>query len=170
MIAAITPQYWLVIVAAVCACYTDLKSGRIPNVLTFSLLLVGLAANAISGQLWLGLLGLLFAFAVHFLLWGLGVEKGGDAKFMMALGASVGWVEMIEASLLLYVLFLPVGIAVLALRGNLMNFVLIILWGFNTALGREAGKAPKTTSMPFAPVILVASIGAALINFLHVSG
>ena len=168
--ALITPQYWLVIVAAVCACYTDLKSGRIPNALTFSLLLVGLASNAISGQLWLALLGCLFGFAVHFLLWWLGVEKGGDAKFMVALGASVGWVEMIEATLLLYGLFLPVGIMVLALRGKLMNFVLIILWGFNTALGREAGKAPKTTSMPFAPVILVASVGAALINFLHVSG
>ncbi len=168
MIAEITPQYWLVIAAAVWACYTDMTSGRIPNVLTFSLLLVGLAVNAAMGQLWLGLFGLLCGFGLHFLLWNLGVEKGGDAKFMMALGATVGWVEMVEATLLLFVLFLPVGIAVLALRGKLMNFVLTILWAFDKALGREAGNAPKTTSMPFAPVILVASVGAALTKFLHV--
>ena len=168
MIATITPQYWLVIVAAVWACYTDMTSGRIPNVLTFSLLLVGLAANAAMGQLWLGLMGLLSGFGLHYLLWHLGVEKGGDAKFMMALGATVGWLEMVETTLLLFVLFLPVGIAVLALRGRLMNFVLTILWAFDKALGREAGNAPKTTSMAFAPVILVASVVAALTKFLHV--
>lgn len=73
--------------------YMDLRESRIPNLLTVSAALLGLAAHVI-GDGWLGLLtslqGLLVGFIlllVPFLLGGIG---GGDVKFLAALGAIMG--------------------------------------------------------------------------------
>jgi prepilin peptidase CpaA len=81
------------IAVAAVACVTDLRARRIPNALTFSAALAGLAAHAIVG----GARGLAMAaagwgvglllFLPLFALRGIG---GGDVKLLAALGAWLG--------------------------------------------------------------------------------
>src|SRR5262245_28945235 len=75
------------------ACVTDLRSRRIPNVLTFGAAGAALVYGAMTGG-WTGLgnaaLGWLIgalAFIVPFALGGLG---GGDVKLLAAIGAWLG--------------------------------------------------------------------------------
>ena len=84
------------------ACVTDLRTRRIPNVLTFGAALVGLLYQFVSG----GIDGLGHAalgwfvgaaiFIVPFALRGLG---GGDVKLLAALGAWLGPTDVVWLSL-----------------------------------------------------------------------
>jgi Flp pilus assembly protein protease CpaA len=101
------------------ATYTDIRSLTIPKTLTLSMLAVGLVFGVVRG-IWMGsvlqanesslvvwhfartpalgaldgllcsLEGILAAFAVFFVLWLIGLMKGGDLKLVTALGAWVG--------------------------------------------------------------------------------
>jgi len=98
-LSAISPQIWiLTLVFALCAGWTDFRTRRIPNWLTVSGFLLGVAANSILGG-WHGAkesvegaglaLGLLLPLV---LLRGLGA---GDWKLMGALGALLAWQGML---------------------------------------------------------------------------
>jgi prepilin peptidase CpaA len=75
------------------AAAVDLRSRRIPNWLTFSLLLAGLAqsfawAHTVTpGQ---SFLGFLTGFGLTFVLFGIGALGGGDVKLLAGLGAWLG--------------------------------------------------------------------------------
>ncbi len=93
----------LAVILAVWAGWMDWRSRRIPNWLTVSGILVGLATNSVLGG-WpsakaalagAGLALLLLLPAV--LLRGLG---GGDWKLMAALGAMLGWQQFLRVMLL----------------------------------------------------------------------
>src|SRR5262245_64849156 len=77
----------------VVACVTDLRTRRIPNVLTFGAAALALAFHGIVGGLpgvqsaALGWLAGLAMFLPFFLLGGMG---GGDVKLLAALGAWLG--------------------------------------------------------------------------------
>lgn len=78
---------------AVIACVTDLRTRRIPNVLTFGAALAGLAYHSAGGGLdGLGhaALGWLVGVVVFFLPFALGGLGGGDVKLLGALGAWLG--------------------------------------------------------------------------------
>lgn len=88
-------QWGVVILASVVAAMTDLASRRIPNWLTFPLLLSGLIHAFIVGS-WAGLLDgfsamllLAFPYVILFFLRG----GGGDAKLMGAIGAWLGLIN-----------------------------------------------------------------------------
>jgi prepilin peptidase CpaA len=70
----------------------DFRGHRIPNWLTYSGLLVALLVRLGLGwtELRGGLLGMLFAGGIFFLLFLLGGMGGGDVKLMAAVGAWVG--------------------------------------------------------------------------------
>jgi prepilin peptidase CpaA len=84
------------------ACVTDLRTRRIPNVLTFGAALAGLLYQAVSGGVdglghaALGWLVGAVIFIVPFALGGLG---GGDVKLLAALGAWLGPGDILWLSL-----------------------------------------------------------------------
>lgn len=125
---------WLVLVAAAgVACFTDLRSMRIPNWLTLPLLAAGLAHAAVSGG-WHGLLisagaslvaGLVFIVGYAFFRGG-----AGDAKLMLAIGS---WVDLDHAMLLMITVtiagFLQ-AMVVVAIRGSVTDIPLVIFDGW----------------------------------------
>jgi prepilin peptidase CpaA len=73
--------------------YFDLIQKRIPNFLTFPVMLWGLVANTIMGGgagFLFGLYGLLLGLALFFIPFILGGMGGGDVKLMGAIGALQG--------------------------------------------------------------------------------
>ena len=78
--------------------YTDFRWLRIPNVVTYPTMLVGLAFGAIEGfpgALFTGGLvdhvaALVLAFAISYPFYAAGGLKAGDAKLLMAIGAVRG--------------------------------------------------------------------------------
>jgi prepilin peptidase CpaA len=83
----------IVLVISAVACVTDLRSRRIPNVLTFGAALAAFVYHGIDGGLE-GFLaaaaGWLAGVAIFFLPFFLGGMGGGDVKLVAALGAWLG--------------------------------------------------------------------------------
>jgi hypothetical protein len=173
-----TPIDFVLVVGVLIACWTDLRTMLIPNWLNVTLMVCG-AALHITDDPALPWLGMAAALAVHYPLWRLGVEKGGDAKLMIAIGALLGWYEMLEASLWYAILYIPVGLAYLAVLGRLPNLWRTFGWSLTQSLEkipeptrtvvrtwmirlRLNPKEPpnEPTMMKTAPVIAVAAIAA----------
>jgi prepilin peptidase CpaA len=110
--------------AVIVAGVIDVRSFRIPNAITFSLLFSGLIYHAVAGGL-LGLeasfFGVLFGLGITALLFVLGAMGAGDVKLMAAVGA---WLQM-PATLFVFV--------VAALATGLYSFGLLAWQG---SLGR----------------------------------
>lgn len=81
------------LVVAALACATDLRTKRIPNVLTFGAALVAVPVAIVTGG-WSGLGGTLAGWAVgcaiFFPMFALGGLGAGDVKLLAALGAWLG--------------------------------------------------------------------------------
>lgn len=93
----------LVIVSSLTGMIYDLKERRIPNKLTFPILISGLAIHFLYGGLNGALLSLAAAFiggAVLFVFHLMGGMGAGDVKFMAAVGAILG-IEKVLTVLLL---------------------------------------------------------------------
>ena len=128
----------LVILAAV----WDIRTRRIPNWLTLSGVVLGVALNTflfeING-LWFSLKGLGVAFAVYFVLYLLHAMGAGDVKLMAAVGAAAGPGNWIGILVLTSVAGALVGLLLVAFKGRLRrtlgNLGIII-----SSLGR--GRAP----------------------------
>jgi len=84
--------YWVFGALTAVAAFTDYKSGKIYNWLTFPAMLAGfgIAAYFGNGMLIGALQGWGLAFAVFAPLFFLGIMGAGDAKLMMALGTVLG--------------------------------------------------------------------------------
>jgi prepilin peptidase CpaA len=83
------PAFALLIVAAA----EDLRSRRIPNWLTFSLVLGGIVqsiAFGVTSTPLASVLGLCVGFAIPFVLFALGALGGGDVKLLAGVGAWFG--------------------------------------------------------------------------------
>lgn len=149
---------------------TDLRSGRIPNLLTLPMMALGIVTHLVIGpDPWLGLVGSGAAFALHYVAFALGVEKAGDAKLLMGLGACVGWIEMIEASMWMAVLYLPIGLTILALKGKLSNLVAAARYSADKAMGKPVGDKPEATWIIAGPIIAAAGLLANLTSWLDPS-
>jgi prepilin peptidase CpaA len=87
----------------------DLRERRIPNVLVFPAMLVGTGFHllaGVEGRL-AGVKGVAAGFLLLLIPYAVGGMKAGDVKFLMAIGALLGW-EKTVATLLAALLFYPV--------------------------------------------------------------
>ena len=83
----------VVFLAAGLAAYSDIRSFRIPNLLTYPLLISGCVYHAAVGGLpafFASLAGATFGFAAFFFVYLLGGMGGGDIKLLAAVGAWLG--------------------------------------------------------------------------------
>jgi prepilin peptidase CpaA len=146
------------------AVYTDLSRRKIPNWLTMPLWGVGLFYYLIVGPWWAGLLAIAVLFPVHFLLFAIGMDRGGDAKLVIGIGACLGWWLGIEATIWSILLMLPVGLVYATLTGRLLNVWRTFAWLFRSIVYRtmqlDPGEKPESTFIPKAPVIAVAVLVA----------
>jgi prepilin peptidase CpaA len=160
---------------AVAASATDVKSRRIPNVLTFGSALVALiyhcAVGGVGGLLGAGL-GWLVGVAFFFLPFALGGMGGGDVKLMGALGAWLGaaatvWV-VLYAGVAGGVLALAVAIYKGYLRKALENiWLLLVHWrvaGLRPLgeLTLDSGQGPR---LAYAVPILVGTVVTTCLHF-----
>lgn len=164
-----TPLEGLVALFLLLACVTDLRGRLIPNSLTFPLWGIGVAWHVLAwllgtGEWWVGLLGLAVTFPIHFALFALGIDKGGDAKLMIGVGACLGWWMGVEATLWGILLMLPVAIVVAAATGKMNSLWRTMVWvvkmPFFRAIRLHPGPPPPQTYVPKAPVIALAVVVA----------
>lgn len=128
----------LVILAAI----WDIRTRRIPNWLTLSGVVLGVALNTflyeING-LWFSLKGLGVAFGVYFVLYLLHAMGAGDVKLMAAVGAAAGPGNWLGILVLTSVAGAIAGLLLVAFKGKLRrtlgNLGIIV-----SSLGR--GRAP----------------------------
>jgi len=142
----VTPPDVLLIVLAIIASYTDVRTRKIKNWLTFPMMAAGIVlAIPYQHHPWDGLLGVGAAMIVCLPLSQVGpVLSMGDVKMIMAAGALLGPEAAIRITLFSVALILPVAIVVLVARQRLGRVLDVLK-------GKEA-----PTMMFHAPVISVA--------------
>ncbi len=84
--------FWILIPALIYASYYDIKYRQLPNILTCSLMVVGVGFNGLEGCYGLLLGGLIFWVILVTAQLALGMEiiGGGDIKLMAGVGACLG--------------------------------------------------------------------------------
>ncbi|MFP3937294.1 MAG: prepilin peptidase [Phycisphaerae bacterium] len=160
----------VVIVSAV----TDVRSGRVPNYVTYAGIAVGLIGHTLLGGLrggdaGMGLYAALAGFAVGFFpllaVWLAGGIGGGDAKLMGAVGALTGWrfalsalfYGLLAALVLAAIVMLRKRIVWRTLR-RLFRFLVLMMTPSKPA-DPAAGESEK---VPFALALCIGSAAALL--------
>jgi prepilin peptidase CpaA len=168
-LAVFAPLLALVAVAAV----TDLRARRIPNWLTLTVAVAGLAQSvtpwAVTGPL-RSVSGLALGFAVTFLLYSVGGRGAGDVKLTAGIGAWLGPVPVLIVLAGAAIVSLVLAVGQSAVRGRLgdlfRNTGLMLISLLNVrrlgartviATGRQASSTDRP--LPNAVSMLVATVG-----------
>jgi len=154
------PETVVLLVGLVVSAITDAAKGTILNVVTFPMMALGVVIHLVSGaDPWVGIVGLGAATLLHVPLWMGGVQKAGDAKLLMGLGACVGWREMLEATLWIAVLYIPIALLVLAARGRLPHLAYAARYQLARFGGAPLpGPPPEQTWIRAGPIIAAAGV------------
>ena len=136
------------ILACFLASYTDIKSGIIPNKLTFSLIGLGIVLNGFNafliGNIWLIVYALIITaiiFALGYVLWKFGAWAGGDVKLFTALAALLPFYPAIVNYNILGVPFPVIGVypfpLTLIINSILAIFPFILIFIFYIAFKKK---------------------------------
>jgi prepilin peptidase CpaA len=131
----------LLALVAVAAAY-DVPFRRIPNWLTATGVLLGLAMNTFLYQGWPGLrmsfIGLAVGFGAYFVLYSLRAMGAGDVKLMAAVGAMVGWQDWFGIFIVTAIIGGFASMVLMALRGRVKK----TLWNVGFVLSEmKSGRA-----------------------------
>ena len=119
----------------VAAAVSDLRRGKVYNVLTYPAIVVGLALGTLEGyqsaRTWSGaydgllnhLGGFGLGFGVLFVAYILGGMGGGDVKLMGAVGAFVGWPGALYALFYSFLAGALIGVGLVVWRGRTRLFL-----------------------------------------------
>ena len=132
------------------ACYWEIRFRRIPNWLTFAMMVFGLGAGLLEGD-WAGALdaavGLAVGGGVFLPFCLMGALGGGDMKLMAGVGAMVGWPQVLPA------------LAHTCLAGGILALVVMVwsgrVWSTLANAGRIAfgGRARQGRGLRRAPTV-----------------
>jgi prepilin peptidase CpaA len=148
------------------ACWTDLRSRRIPNWLTIGGMLAGLAVRVAMGPGPVGnaVLGIGLAALLALPFFAMGALGGGDVKLLMAVGAFMGPADLAWASLAIAVVGGVVALLEAMRRGVLLPTLascgaLILSW---VTLGRRGKErmpgGDGRLAVPYGVAIAVGSL------------
>lgn len=164
--------YGVMVLVTLTASVTDLKTGLIPNRLTYPAVLVGLVFWPIAGgvmggadlawelaqQSWIGMLCGLLPFALLVLTAGLG---GGDMKLMAAVGAlSASWEVVLSTTIYALAVALVMTVFVMFRKGVAKQTLGRVISAALLASARVKADLPKDSpTVAFAAAV---AIGAAV--------
>jgi prepilin peptidase CpaA len=172
-------RYFLICAFAIAAvgAVSDVRRGRIPNWLTYGGAVAALAVRCVvSGWPGLndGVLGLLLAGGIFYLLFLLGAMGGGDMKLMATVGA---WAGIVQTVSILIVSAIAGGIlAVLYMisrrqvRQTLVNSAALILHHWTSGIQPHPVlnvREPSTMRVPFGLAVAMGTLYCVGIAFLR---
>jgi len=156
-----------------CAAATDIAGRKIPNWVTFTLALSGLAQSVcFSGSVLTpgqALFGLAVGFTLPFVLFALGAVGGGDVKLLAGLGAWLGALAIFQVFVLEAVVGLILVLSQAAAQGRLRalfrnSAVLAVNLAHVNDVGLDHVKATGLSSrsvdrpLPYAVPVLIAVV------------
>ncbi len=156
----------------VTASVTDIRTGKIPNWVTYPGVLIGLTGHTLTGGLvmgempHLGLLGALMGLGVGFLplylAYRAGGIGGGDAKIMGAIGAMAGWHLALETLFMGLLVAVVMAFLIMFRKRIFMRTMGRVLRFLYLALTPTKSPDPATAQSPTVPFGLALCIGAGL--------
>jgi len=173
-----SPMLLLLVLAA----RTDLRSGRIPNQISLTLIALGLLRGLVA---WLGgapgdpmrlaLLGLATGLALTIVFFLLGALGAGDVKLMAGVGAWVGPVLALQIFAVTALVAMAIAIATVLVRGKALALVrsatialcnLFFVFGSKLGFLRDARQDCPSVgpTLPWAVPVLVAALAVACLR------
>ncbi len=150
----------LLIALLAVAVYFDVRTRRIPNLLTLGGVFLGLISSGVAGG-WKGLeqsgWGLLIAAIVGFCFWSTHLIGGGDHKLLIAVGAFVGYPHIMTT------------MAAVALVGGLQALLWVVV-AKARAPDRSIRELLRTVRLPYSVAIAIGSVAGILIYPLILRG
>lgn len=163
------PPLWLTIPFAatvIAAAASDVRSRRIPNVLTVGGFCIALALRSFlgAGAVGAGLLGALLGLCIGLLMLALGGFGGGDVKLLAAVGAFTGPQGFLIAFALTAVIGGVMALAEAAVRGGLRSLFRDVgnlaanLFTFGKRGERQTLDTQRAAKLPYGVAIALGSL------------
>jgi len=109
----------LVSVILIWAAWIDGKELRVPNWITFPMILSGLIySTVVGGSLSAGLIGMVMGLACLLPLYAVGGMGAGDVKLMAGIGAWLGWQITLESFMVSVVVGAIMSVLMVLFRGT----------------------------------------------------
>jgi prepilin peptidase CpaA len=167
-------QWGVVVAAALAAALTDIRSRRIPNLLTLPLVATGLLQAWLVGGgvgLFDSLLGCLLAGLPYVLLFLYAGGGAGDAKLMGALGAWLGVIQSLALLLTVSAAGIVFGLCYARSEGRLreaLNNIAQVIWttagsvlaggGLSSSLSAGSPSSESALKMPYGVAIFIGAL------------
>ena len=160
---------WVVTALTLYATWIDATQLRVPNRLTYPMILAGLLYNCTFGEGWaFGLLGMLCGLATLLPLYAVGGMGSGDVKLMAGIGAWLGWQVTWQAFVVTAVVGAAMALAMACWGGQFKKhlaqaFVILNEWKSGMSLHElsdaAAERKPRMKLLPYGVPICVGSLG-----------